>query len=185
MKKVLTVASVLALVALPSLAGGIGVSYSGWDTDEAGNDQGGGVKIAFDLGKAVDFEIRAAMLESLGLIGQGEVVKIEATPVDVGLSYGFRPDATVQPFLGGGVTYALLNGKVDSLATIQIDEEVGYYAVGGLDIGVTERFAVFGEAIYRDTSAEVTSDGFLNRDFQDYGLDLGGVGFNVGLMLTW
>ena len=185
MKKVLMVASLLAVVALPAWAGGIGVTYSGWDTDGAGNDQGGGVKFAFDMGKTFDFEIRAAWLESLEFATQGELIKLEAVPVDFGLAYGFRPGSTVQPFVGGGVTYVFLNGKAGSLAAIQVDEEVGYYAVAGVNVSITERLAILGEVMHRDSSAEVTSDGFLNRDFQDFGLDLGGVGGSLGLMLSW
>lgn len=185
MKKVLTVASLLALVALPAWAGGIGVTYSTWDTDEASDDQGGGIKIEIDAGKFVDLEVRTAWLESLLFSGQGEQFKLEAVPIDIGLAYDFEAGGKVQPFVGGGLSYVLLNAKVESLAPIEADDEAGYYVVAGLEGDISERWALFAEVLYRDVSAVIKSSGFLNRDFNDFAVDLGGVGGNVGLMFTW
>jgi outer membrane protein W len=185
MKKALTTASLLAFIALPVWAGGIGVMYSSWDTDDANDDQGVGIKIELDVGSALDFEVRAAWLDSHEFDTEIDAFKLEIAPVDIGLSYDFRTDEKVRPYLGGGLTYAFLNGKVADSSSIRVDDEVGFYVTGGLEGSVSETFALFAEALYRDLSAEFTSDGLLNRDFQDFGVDLAGVAFNVGLMFTW
>jgi hypothetical protein len=185
MKKALTMTSLLALIALPVWAGGVGVMYSSWDTDDASDDQGVGIKFELDVGQAVDFEVRAAWLDSHEFDTATDAFKLEIAPVDIGLSYDFRPEQKVRPSLGAGVTYAFLNGKVDDRSSIRVSDEVGFYAVGGIEGSVTETLAVFAEALYRDLSAEVTSDGLLSRDFEDFGVDLAGVAFNVGLMFSW
>ena len=185
MKKLLTVTSLLALVALPAWGGGIGLAYSTWDTGDASDDQGMGIKINFDVGRFVDFEIRSTWLDDLTLSSQGNAFRLEAVPVDIGLSTDFLHDGKVHPFIGGGFSFVYLNAHTDSAAVVRTDDEAGWYAVAGLEGNVTERFALYGEVLYRDVSAEFESDGFQNRDFADYGADLSGVGGNVGLMLSW
>ena len=185
MKKILTMASLLALIAIPSWAGGVGVMFSAWDTSEAGDDNGGGVKIEFEVVSAIDFEIRAAWLGELDFVSQGQDFRLEAVPVDVGLSYEFLKDQKVQPFLGGGFSFAFLNGIVGSDAAVRVDDEAGYYVVGGVESGFAERFTGFAEILYRGMKSEVRSDGFLNRDLEDVGVDLAGATFNIGVMLSW
>lgn len=186
MKKVLTIASLLALVALPSWAGGVGVMGSSWNTDEAGNSSGGGIKIEFDVGPVLDFELRSAWLEELEFSAQGEAFSLEAVPVDVGLSYEFLEDSNrIRPFLGGGLSFIFLNAKAASDTTFRVDDEAGFYVVTGLEGAVNERFEGFVELLYRDASAAFRSDGFLNRDFSDFGADLTGAAFNLGVMLSW
>ena len=185
MKKLLTVASLLALVALPAWAGGIGVAYSTWDTGDASDDQGIGIKIEFDVGRFVDFELRSTWLDELAISSQGHAFRLEATPVDIGVSTDFLHDGKIQPFLGGGFSFVFLNAHVDSDAVVRTDDEAGWYAVAGLEGNVNERFTMYGEVLYRDVRAEFTSDGFLNRDFIDFGADLSGAGANFGVMLSW
>ena len=185
MRKALTMASLLALLAFPAWAGGIGIMYSAWDTDDVDNDHGVGLKLKLDLGSALDLEVRGAWLDSLEFTTQGDVFKLEATPIDVGLAYGFRSDRKVRPFVGAGPSFVLLNGKVHSDSAIRVDDEMGFYAVAGFDFSIGKRGACFAEVLYRDVSAEFTSDGLLNRDFDDFGASVAGVGLNLGLMLSW
>lgn len=185
MRKVLTMASLLALLALPAWAGGLGVMYTAWDTSDAGDDQGVGLKLELDLGSALDLEIRATWLNNMEFSAQGRAFKLEATPVDVGLSYEFQTDGKVRPFLGAGPSFVFLNGKVDDNSGLRIDDEMGFYAVAGLEAPFGKTGVGFIEVLYRDISSEFTSDGLLNRDFNDFGADLSGAGFNVGLMIGW
>lgn len=185
MKKILAVASFLALVTVPAWAGGIGIMYSTWDTDDMSDDEGVGFKIEFDVGQYVDFEIRGAWLDELGTSTQGEVFQLEAMPVDVGLSTDFLHDRKVQPFVGGGLSYVFLNAKVAGDSVLRTDDEVGYYLVAGLRGSLTERVSLFGELLRRDLKTEITSDGFLNRDFENFSANLAGIGANVGLSLSW
>ena len=185
MKKVLAVASFLALVTVPAWAGGIGIMYSTWDTEDMSDDEGVGFKIEFDVGQNVDFEIRGAWLDELGAATQGEVLQLEAMPVDIGLSTDLMRDGKVQPFVGGGLSYVFLNAKIAGDSVLRTDDEVGYYLVAGLRGNITERFSIFGEVLHRNLKTEFTSDGFLNRDFENFSADLAGIGANLGLSMSW
>lgn len=185
MKKILAVASFLAMVTVPAWAGGIGIMYSTWDTDQASDDQGVGFKVEFDVGKFVDFELRAGWLDELEASSEGQLFRLEATPIDVGFSTDFLHDRKVHPFVGGGLSYVFLNAKVAGESVVQTDDEFGYYLVAGLRGEITERFGIFGEVIQRDVKSEFTSDGFNNRDFEDFSADLAGIAANFGVMLSW
>ncbi|MDH3255388.1 MAG: porin family protein, partial [Acidobacteriota bacterium] len=176
MKKFLCVAGLLMIVAIPAWGGGLGVMASTWDTDQAGGDEGVGFKIDLDLGGTIDLELRATWLNEFAFATQGRQFKLEAMPLDFGLSYGFHEDRKVSPYVGGGLSFVFLNGSTAGGGPLRVDDEAGYYVVGGFDATVSERLGVFAEVLFRDVSAEFTGDGLLNRDFTDFGADLGGVG---------
>ena len=59
MKKLAIAFGLALLMTLPSWASSIGVGMAHWDTQDAAEDQGFGIKVAFSINEAVDVELRA------------------------------------------------------------------------------------------------------------------------------
>ena len=113
MKKLVIVFCLALLMAVPSWASSIGVGYAYWDSKDAAEDEGIGIKVAFDINESVDFEFRVSFFDAFGQVANNALIRIEATPVDFGLSYHFNTNAKVQPYLGGGGTFLLTNALFD------------------------------------------------------------------------
>lgn len=102
-------------------------------------------------------------------------VEVEAIPIEAGVAYNFAPHLPVNPYVGAGVSYHLLDSNEGS-----VDDEVGWYAVVGGEFGMTEGISFMGELMYRDVDATIEdrSDGFLVQD--DVSVDLNGFAVNLG-----
>ncbi|MCH7666273.1 MAG: outer membrane beta-barrel protein [Acidobacteria bacterium] len=175
------------LMTVPSGASSIGVGYAYWDSKDAGEDEGIGIRVAFDINESVDLEFRASFFDAFGQIANNALTRLEVTPVDLGFSYHFNKDGKAQPYLGAGGTFLLINalfdgGQVPVSGGPEVDDEFGFYLVAGVDVAVTELFGVFGEALFRQAELNVTGNGF---EFTDFPSDLSGPAATVGLMLHW
>lgn len=184
MKKALIVLSVLAALAAPAWAGGIGPMVAYWDTSEAGDDNGLGFKVGFDLGSNIDFDLRVSFFDSFANVQQGRLFALEATPIDVGFSYGFNPSGAVNPYLGGGLSYVLFKAEVVNRADqTRVSDEPGWYAVGGLEAPIGGHFRIFGEVLYRQVKAQVEGDDI--QTFVKADIDFAGPGANAGILFSW
>lgn len=188
--------TVLALAAAaPAAAGGVSLYGAWWETEEAGDALGAGIRVGFGIVPALDLDLRATYYEEvepdfLDVIREGEdprVAGFEVLPVDVGLRLGIgRRRAGLRPYLGAGGTYYKIEGDVGD-----VDDEVGYYALFGLELGDERGPRFFVEADYRTVEATVTEDvddpiDLPDLDLEDgVDLDLGGVGVNLGLAWSW
>ncbi len=187
MKKVALALSLALVLAAPSFASGLGANISMWDTDEADDDQGFGIKLEFDAGERVDFEIRASGYDGLTRIGSGALFRIEAFPLDMGFAYSFPLGGKVEPFVGGGGSYYFLNADYDGGAfpaagQVEMDEEFGIYAVAGLEAAMSSLWGFYAEVMLRSVEAKVEGDDF---GFVDIPVDLTGVSGAIGVILTW
>lgn len=187
MKKLAVVLVLALLTAVPSWASGIGVGMATWDTETAGDDQGIGVRIGFDVNDSVAIELRASFFDAFGQAANNALYRLEVTPVDIGFSYRFNQGATVRPYLGAGGTYLSNSvlfdgGQLPRTSGPEINDEFGFYAVAGVDVAVTDTFGVFGEVLYRQAKLNVTGNGFGFTDFQ---ADFTGPAAAAGVMLHW
>lgn len=184
MKKALIVMSVLAALAAPSWAGGVGPMVAYWDTADAGDDNGLGFKLGFDLGPSLDFDVRVAFLDGFANVQQGRLFALEATPIDIGISYGFNPSGPVSPYLGGGLSYVVFDAEVVGRAEgTRVSDEAGWYAVGGLEVPIGGSFRLFGEVLYRQVKAQIEGDDI--RTFVKADVDFAGPGANAGILFSW
>lgn len=190
MKKLVVILGLVllaGLTAVPSWAGGgIGVSASTWDTDNADDDTGPGIKVEFDTGDRVDFEVRFSGFDELAQVGNNALFRIEAFPVDVGLAYTFG-SGKVEPYIGAGGTYVFLSADFDGgtapvAGTPEMDEEYGFYAVVGVEAPIGDQWAFYAEALYRSIKGKVESNDF---GFTDFTTDLTGGAGTIGLMFRW
>jgi hypothetical protein len=187
MKKLAIVLGLSLLMAVPSWAAGIGVGIAHWDTKDADEDQGFGIKVGFDLGESVEVDFRAAIFDGFAQVANNALFRLEATPVDLGISYHFKRGAKVEPYLGAGGSFVFANalfdgGQVPIAGGPEVDDEFGFYLVGGVDVGVSDTFGVFGEVLYRQAKLNITGNNFGFTDFES---DFAGVGATGGVMLRW
>ena len=187
MKKLAIASSLALLMTVPSWASSIGVGVAHWDTEDAAEDQGFGIKVAFSINESVDVELRGSFFDGFGQVANNALTRIEVTPVDLGLSYHFNRGGKAQPYLGGGGSFLFTNavfdgGQVPDAGGPEVNDEFGFYFVAGLDIAVTEVLGVFGEALYRQAKLNVTGNGF---EFTAFRSDFTGPAATAGVMLHW
>lgn len=186
MKKWILGLFALIVLAGPLHAGSIGPMLATWDTSDAGDDQGAGVRVTLDLGPDWNLELRTSWLDSFFQIGDGLLFRIEAFPIDMGLSYGFETASKIDPYVGVGFTYLDVDANtIDSVMNRRIEvlipEEFGIFFMAGLDFPImNDKLSLFGEAIYRSVKTKANS-----TDIQDFNSDLTGIGANFGLVLNF
>lgn len=190
-------AAVLLLAGSPAFASDFAVFGSYLDTEDLEDTVGGGVKAGF--GEVWQLELRATYLPDLtedfasfaddpGDDPGAFTNDIEAIPIDVGFNYNFGYDQPVNFYLGGGGSYIFIDPEVG-----EIDDEVGFYGVGGVEIARRNGgFGFFAEVIYREVEATVDRnendfnlddiDDIDLNDFLKRDLDVGGLGANAGII---
>ena len=186
MKKWILALFALIVLAGPLNASGIGPMLAHWDSSDAGEDQGAGVRFTLDLGPNWNLELRTSWLDSFFQIGDGVLFRMEAFPIDMGLSYGFDTGGKLQPYVGAGLTYLdidpnVVDTAVDRRITLNTPEEIGINFMAGADYPIMSgKLSLFGEAIYRSikTRTNIT-------DLQDFDTDMTGLGANFGLVLNF
>jgi len=182
MRKLLYSVAVLGLLAAPAAASDFGVYGSYWNTKDAGQGYGGGIKAGWNI-----VELRASYFNDVTadeptiftpgqLNNGGNKFKIHAAPLEAGLKFDLARDRPVNPYVGGGAAYYLLSTNRG-----KIKDEAGWYAVAGIDIPTSSGFGVNVEGIYRGVKATVTN--FEQADLNDkVNLKLDGFGVNAGLV---
>lgn len=172
------------LAAVPASAGDIGLYGSYWDTDALGETAGAGIRFGFGSG-AVRFELRGSYFPDLSedfdeLVEDGDLdvgdFEIKATVPEAGLVINLAPNGAVQPYVGGGVSYYLLDTNL-----FELDDEVGYYGVAGFTLGGGRGSgaAFFAEAMYRSVEGTVREDD--DELDEDVDIDLSGLAVNAGV----
>lgn len=178
--KTLFLFALAALVAgAPALAGDLGFFGSYWDTDQIGETAGGGVRWAIG-DAALRLELRGSYFPDLTedfseLVddGSGEL-EVEAIVPEAGVAYNFAPGASTQFYLGGGLSYYLLDAT-----DVELDDEVGYYGVAGLRLGGQgDGAAFFAEVMYRSVEGTVEDEDLID----DVDVDLSGPAANIGVL---
>jgi opacity protein-like surface antigen len=175
-------------VAAPSWASGIGGGVTYWDTADAEDDNGFGMKLVFDVGSKWNIDFRAGFFDGHGLVSGPRTIAIEATPIDLGISYDFQTKSKVTPYVGGGFNYTLYKSEVfnvliDQPESSRIKDEPGWYALIGIDIPIQKAIAVYIEGTYRQNKPTVQGDGLAA--FDEIPVDFAGAGATVGLVYTW
>ena len=187
MKKVLLAVVVMGLGAVMASANGLGFFGSYWDTESAGDGFGAGAKLQLEVVPHMFMEFRGTYFEDLSDDGETEGVdnKLQIIPAEAGLVITFPVSKQFKPYAGGGAGYYFADATVEADGMdedIDIDDEIGYYAVGGFEIGLAENFYIFAE--YKYTWVEI--DTFVIEDVEFEGKTvLDGPGGNAGLLLKW
>jgi hypothetical protein len=166
-----------AMLSVPAWAGQFGIYGSYWDTKDAQSGYGGGAKVSWGI-----FELRGTYFNDVTAkrVPDRFDFKLHAAPIGAGLKFDLtHNDTGVNPYVGGGAAYYLLSTNQG-----KTQDEVGWYAIAGLDIPTRSTVGVNVEAIYhgvRGTVKDLRTDNvhIVNRT----NIDLSGIGVNAGV--TW
>jgi hypothetical protein len=184
MKKLFIIAIALfgfVVAAGSATATDLGLHGAYWNTDQAERTFGFGAKLRFSF-----VELRATYFDDVTADVEPESAdfEIKAYPLEGGIVIQFLKNSMVRPYVGGGVGYYLLDTNLGD-----VDDEIGYYLVGGLDIGApSSRVAFSFEGIYRNIEGSVRGELF-DPDFDieedEIDLDLSGIGANAGVVFRF
>ena len=178
--RILAIGATLAALGTPVQAGDLGLFGAYWDTDAMGDTAGGGVKYAIgDAG--LRLELRGSLfpdisrgLSSLIEGAEGDL-EIEAIVPEVGVTYNFSPESRTQLYLGGGLSYYLLDAS-----GVDVEDQLGYYGLAGLATG-GDGTGFFAEVIYRSVEATVRANAIV----ESVDLDLSGPSIHLGILFRF
>lgn len=188
MKRAFLALGLLALLAGPATAGGIGM-HAGWiDTDQADNDVGYGLVFNFDVTPRVQIQLRGTDYRELTVkssdAGTEGDFNFQATLLDLGFAYRFTKDGRkLTPYVGGGGSYYLLDSTPDS--TERLNDEYGWYGLVGLELPIHKRWSIYLEGMWRDAKMTIKGDDLGLRGPVDVGINLNGPQANAGFAFSW
>ncbi len=182
LKRAALVLLLISTAPMPASAGDLGIFGSYWETDALGDTAGGGAK--YTLGDAgIRLELRGSLypdlsrdLEALVEGGRGDL-EVEAIVPEIGVAFNFAPESSTQFYLGGGLSYYLLDaGAVD------IDDQLGFYLLAGVSTGGDGGgVGFFAELLYRSVEATVKDRTIV----ESLEIDLSGPSLNLGLIFRF
>lgn len=182
MKTFMMVVLMTCIATAPAMAGGLGVFGSYWDPSDADGDFGLGARLHLFSVAGVGLELRGSYFEFSESEG-GVSQTLEVIPLEAALIYAFGSDQPIQAYAGGGGGYYMLDLEWSGpLGTMDpdVDDEIGWFVLGGLSFDIAANLNLFLEAKY--TWLEIDEIGGFATT-QDDSLD--GFGANAGLMLVW
>ncbi len=182
------IALITVSLSIPAVAGGISGYGSYWDTEDASDGYGAGAKLNVTFAGPIELELRGGYFPDLSEDIPGGDLDLEVIPIEAGLIFRLPvADAAVSPYGGGGVGYYMLELEAEGpggSATLDLDDEVGWYLVGGLTIHLSDTLAIFAEGKYTTIEGTAENDD-LDLIEDEFDIDLGGIGANAGLTLLW
>lgn len=174
------------------LANGLGVHGGYIDTEDLGDSVGIGGKFQIDLPGGLNIEGRTMMYDDLGKdlpVGGGAVrMDLEIWPIEMGLAFDIPVGKRFIPYIGGGIGWHLLEADVtvgEVTQHIDLDDEFGFYLVGGFNMELGENIAIYGEYLYRQVEGSLEDDHTSKLVKDAVLVDLGGFSINLGLLLRW
>lgn len=188
MKKLLALMAVLALGTAAAFGNGLAVYGSYWDTKDAEGGPGAGAKVQIDLGDFVALEARGGYFPDLSDdIGDLDL-DLQVIPIEVAALLKMGVADTLMVYGGGGVGYYMLDADFEYptavAGDINLDDEVGWFVVGGAELYLTDNLAIIGEVKYTAMEGHAEKDD-IDEIKEGRDIDLAGFGANAGLMLTW
>lgn len=180
---------ILSLFAGFAQAGGLGVFASHMDTSDLDNSVGYGAKLQLNLSEQALLDLSVAYHDGLDDELNGEAVELEVLPVEIGALFKISvADNKLYPYIGAGAGYYRLDLDDNNPTTDNddaLEDEVGWYGKLGLEFRISENFGLFAEGRYRDITGTLEGNRFTNTDEDELELDLSGITFNGGLLITW
>jgi len=134
-----------------------------------GTGGGAGAGLNFFLSDRVSIEAKAAVLESQlrvrivgsDFIANADLGRAQIFPISAVLQWHLSEHGTIRPYLGAGVTHVILhdvNRSVASSATgIHFKDPTGLVVDGGLEVHLSKRFGIYGDARYIPVETKSTA----------------------------
>ncbi len=170
-----SVAVLAAGLAAPAGAGVGGTSVSAfgafWKPRNYDSQYGGGAKLRLAMLPLLHFEGRASYFPDLKL----EHASLDVAPLEANVQFQV-PLGRFLPYAGVGLGYYVLDAKRKwNNDTTTADNQWGGFVVAGLELGLTENWALYGEAKWTKVNAE------LKWNDVDFTNQLDGLGVNAGV----
>lgn len=136
---------------------------------EFGTGGGAGVGLNFFLSDHVSIEGKAAALESQlrvrivgsDFIATSDLGRAQIFPISAILQWHLSEHGTIRPYLGAGVAHVILhdvNRSVSGSVTgIHFKDPTGLVVDGGLEINLSKRFGIYGDARYIPVETKSTA----------------------------
>ncbi len=139
-----------------------------WDKEDVDGTWGGGIGLSLPfITERLRIDGRVYFFDDNDL---GNNNDLSITPFDLGLQIHILPNATLDPYLLGGISYIYVDSD-----WIDVDSSFGGYLGLGLDWTIgTPLIKIFGEVLYRASE--------LDSNFGD-DIDVGGFTGNIGLKI--
>lgn len=178
MKKLAAAIMALALCSGFAYGSGLGFFVSQWSPKDGDDTIGGGAKLEFG-GDPLALEIRGSYFET-DVTGTADADEsITLIPADLGLLVSVPVgNSPITLHAMGGATWYFLDSD-----TVELDDEAGWYAGGGLRIAFNDSLALFAEAQYRSLEYTAAEDDV--NELEENDVDFSAMTYNGGLILTW
>jgi len=184
MRKFLVVLGVVLLSSMvASAAGGLGVFGSYWDTKDADSGWGAGAKFQLEVIPNICVEARGTYFPDFGK-SSGDDPKLNVIPAEADAIIKFPISDMLVPYVGGGAGYYMFDiDNNDSAVDISVDDEFGFFALAGVEVGLSKQVSLFAEGKYTwlDVTAKASGGGMSESE----DASMNGFGGNAGLMLKW
>ena len=160
------------ILAGASWANNTGLYGSYWDSDDLDEGIGGGAKVTFDVTNVLALDLRASYINF-------DELEMNVVPLEGSLQIGIPFGEAISPYGGIGMGYYFFDAD-----EADVDDEVGFFALGGLELHLREGVSLFGEIRYFVLEADV-KDALDEVEDLDDELSFDGYGVNFGLSLDW
>lgn len=182
---------VAGLMATQSMAGGLALFGSYWDAKDADDTFGGGAKFRANLNENVQLDVGGSYFmfedDEMGVDSELEVI-----PVEAALSFRTNIADTFAVYVGGGAGYYFVDGEMSDGGTtldVDIDDEIGFFAQAGIEIGLGANLSLIGEVQYvwlEFDKAELSSSDAPGEKLDiDVDLKMDGLRANAGLLFRF
>ncbi len=164
-----------------------GVFGSYWAPSDGDTALGAGIKVGIEMVERAQLDLRYSYMSH---VIDKDGASLDVQPLEGGLSFSFPVREGLKPYVGLGLGYYLMDGKVKGFDT-DPDHEVGWFANAGLtwtlsrsgaDLGETLT-KLFVEAMYRQVEVDNMKLHGTPARLDD--ADLGGFSFQAGLLIGW
>jgi hypothetical protein len=183
MKKLgLVMFAMLAAAMVARADGSLAVMGSYWSPKDFDSTPGIGGKLLLGA-KSFGLELRGSYFESVKESDGIGHADLQIYPLEVGLVLR-AADQELVPYIGGGVGYYIINGNQSGADRFQVDDEVGWYATGGLELSLGKSTAIFGEVLYRGVTGTVKEDDIHNVQ-SEAAIDFSGFVVNAGFAIRF
>jgi opacity protein-like surface antigen len=176
----------MAMLATTVMANGLGLYGSYWKPEDMENAWGAGAKMQVEVVPSIYVEARAGYfheIEAEDVEDEG-APKLNVVPLELAGILKFPVDQ-ITPYAGAGAGYYMFDvADEPEGVSITVDDKIGYFAVAGVELALSDNASLFGEAKYTwldEVDVEAKAGGTTLKDKGD----LSGFGANVGLLLKW
>ena len=187
MIRIFVVAALISFLSASAFAGAIGAFGSYWDTEDAGESYGYGLRLASTSDPAGFLELRLSRFDNFEDDENGNYSSLEVIPIDLGMTLNMTPADSLQFYIGGGGSYYMMESEVDTPSGKRdpdIDDEWGWYGLAGIKLELSPSLHLFAEGVYRRVEGSFPADKLEDVD-SDVDFKLDGWGANAGLLLMF